>query len=176
MNFFLLFISPCTESIEIFVLWWSVIYNCRVQLMIDDGHYNLWGICIDRWMRVWHVSQSALIVYPYKNLTSPTTYSVIYNLITRCVRWRDGIHVHFIILQILQSNSYHHNNAKRKSPSFTPWHQAGTWSNRHAEQEKRRKAKFGKPGWPGSTGKALSFDGRAGDETYSSLRSHALPW
>lgn len=44
MNFFAFYFT-CAESIEITDL---VIYNCHVQPMIDDGHYNIWGICIDR--------------------------------------------------------------------------------------------------------------------------------
>lgn len=64
---FLLFISPCAESIEISVL---VIYNCHVQPMIDDGHYNLWGICIDRWMR------SMACMWDSQSVCGPSNVSV----------------------------------------------------------------------------------------------------
>lgn len=35
------------------------------------------------------------------------------------------------------SNSYHH-NASSKISSFIPWHQPGTWSNRHARRTRKR--------------------------------------
>lgn len=65
---FLLFTSPCAESIEITVL---VIYNCRVQPMIDDGHYNIWGICIDRWMR------SMACLWDSQSVCGPSNVSVL---------------------------------------------------------------------------------------------------
>ena len=52
-----------------------------------------------------HVSQSVCRpsnVSVQTLLAQQPTYAVVYNLISRCVRWRDEIHVHFIIWQSLQ--------------------------------------------------------------------------
>lgn len=113
-----------------------------------------------------HVSQS---VCGPSNLSVPTLLALQSNHQMRALaRWNSRA-FHYFTDPAVNTDSYHHNPSGKIS-SF-PWHQPGTWSNRHAEQE-------GNPSletwltWEMHCPLAAELEMRH----IFSLRSHALPW